>query len=329
MSLSRSVNGSMQAQGDSLLRLATSDADEFVEGMAGIAPGLSCFPLRPRDMAIEICAAKLPNLSIFTSTLRNFRVRSQVRPFYGVTIPLEGNSEFLVDGKYQDFHRSKAHLQHPDRLFDAMMGSAAVESLQLCFEKDPFDSMARQFLGSDAREFHLSEVLDLARPEAQSFARHATFMWSEILRGGPITKSALIAQESAQLLGALLVSAAAPDDNDLQSPMRGCPPAGVRRAEEYVLGKLGAPISIAEVARAAGMSARSLSREFRRHHGMTIKGFIKERRLEVANRRLLVAEPGETNVTQVALDLGFAQLGLFSADYKSAFGELPSETLAR
>ena len=56
---------------------------------------------------------------------------------------------------------------------------------------------------------------------------------------------------------------------------------------------------------------------------------FKERRLEAANLALLSAEPGETNVTQVALDLGFDQLGRFSADYKKAFGEFPSATLAR
>ena len=47
-----------------------------------------------------------------------------------------------------------------------------------------------------------------------------------------------------------------------------------------------------------------------------------------ANRALLAAEPGGTNVTQVALELGFEQFGRFSGDYKKAFGELPSETLA-
>ncbi len=43
---------------------------------------------------------------------------------------------------------------------------------------------------------------------------------------------------------------------------------------------------IGEVAQAAGVSARSLSRGFRRHRATTIKGFIKERRLEEANRKL-------------------------------------------
>ena len=101
----------------------------------------------------------------------------------------------------------------------------------------------------------------------------------------------------------------------------------MRRAEEYLMANLANSISIADVAMVAGISARTLSREFRRHRGTTIKGFVRERRLEAANQALLTAEPGETNVTQVALDLGFDQLGRFSESYKKTFGELPSETL--
>ena len=95
------------------------------------------------------------------------------------------------------------------------------------------------------------------------------------------------------------------------------------------MGHLAKPVSIAEVASVAGVSARTLSRAFQRRRGTTIKGFLKERRLEAANRALILADPDETNVTRVALDLGFDQLGRFSADYKRAFDELPSETLAR
>jgi len=38
---------------------------------------------------------------------------------------------------------------------------------------------------------------------------------------------------------------------------------------------------------------------------------------------------GSTTVTYVAMDHGFFQLGRFSADYRRAFGELPSVTLLR
>jgi len=57
--------------------------------------------------------------------------------------------------------------------------------------------------------------------------------------------------------------------------------------------------------------------------------YVKQIRLESAQRALLAADNGSTTVTCVAMDHGFFQLGRFSADYRRAFGELPSVTLLR
>lgn len=316
-------------QDDSLLSFATGDADEFVERMSGIAPGLHCSPYRAHQVNIKICAAKLPKLGLFASTLASFRVESPVRPYYGITIPLEGHSSFRVDRGYEDINRAKGHLQHPDRPFDAKMPEAPFKSLQLCFDQAALDSFAIRMQGGEARNTSLTESLDLVRPDVRSFARHAAFIWSEIMRGGPVVALPLIAQESVDLLSTLLLAAADQGTHSFDEHDRRSRPASMRRAEDYLMDNLSNAISIADVAMAAGMSARTLSREFRRHHETTIKGFIRERRLEAANQTLLVADPRETNVTQVALNLGLDQLGRFSADYKRAFGELPSETLAR
>ena len=50
-------------------------------------------------------------------------------------------------------------------------------------------------------------------------------------------------------------------------------------------------------------------------------------RLMRARQQLLNAGP-ERTITDVALSSGFSQLGRFSAEYRSSFGELPSENLA-
>jgi transcriptional regulator GlxA family with amidase domain len=58
-------------------------------------------------------------------------------------------------------------------------------------------------------------------------------------------------------------------------------------------------------------------------------GFLKQRRLEAANRALLAAGPGETHVTDVALRYGFSQMGRFAVEYRRTFREPPSQTLRR
>lgn len=319
----------MEINQNHLMQFSTGDPDEFADKISGIAPDINCNSLRSHGLQAKVYGAQLPSLGIFHSTLQNFQVQSPTRSFYSVTIPLAGHSRFLVAGDFGTFHSTKLYLQYPEKTFNAKIEKGPFESLSLCFDATMLNSIADKILGVDGKKGMLLESLDLARPMAQSFARHALFFWSEILRGGPMLSSPLIAQESVHMLGTLLVSAASPASERTRTIARKCSSRVVQQAEDYIMVNLTNPISAADVAAASGMSARTVAREFRKHHGSTVKEFIKQRRLEAANRILLAANPGETNVTKVALDFGFDQLGRFSADYNQAFGELPSQTLAR
>ena len=102
-----------------------------------------------------------------------------------------------------------------------------------------------------------------------------------------------------------------------------------RIAEAYIRSNLGDQIILADLVTASETSASSLLRAFRIHRGITPMKYVKQMRLECAQRTLLAAKRGTTTVTTVAMDHGFYQLGRFSADYRRVFGELPSETLGR
>jgi adenylate cyclase len=62
--------------------------------------------------------------------------------------------------------------------------------------------------------------------------------------------------------------------------------------------------------------------------GTTPLGWTRRMRLARARRALLHAGP-EDSVTDIALSNGFAQLGRFAAEYRRAFGELPSRTMSK
>jgi len=89
------------------------------------------------------------------------------------------------------------------------------------------------------------------------------------------------------------------------------------------------PIRIANICRAAGVSARTLLRAFRAVHGAAPYRYLCSLRLLEA-RRILSSTTGKPGtVTEVATRLGFVELGRFAAAYRSAFGECPSDTLRR
>lgn len=114
----------------------------------------------------------------------------------------------------------------------------------------------------------------------------------------------------------------------LTAPSRRVGPVHVRRAEDYIDAHAAEPVTLADVAAAAGVSVRSLQAAFRAHRGATPMERLRERRLEIARGRLMEAAPG-TTVLGVVTAVGLGDAGRFSVLYKRRFGESPSETLRR
>jgi len=87
------------------------------------------------------------------------------------------------------------------------------------------------------------------------------------------------------------------------------------------------PVRIAELAKQAGVSRRSVEREFLRT-GCTPLEYLRGVRLERARRMLVEPGPALT-VAEAATAAGIAHLGRFATEYRRRFGELPSQTLVR
>jgi AraC-like DNA-binding protein len=105
-------------------------------------------------------------------------------------------------------------------------------------------------------------------------------------------------------------------------------PAVVRRAVEYIDANAGEPITLDEIAAAAGARVRGLRAGFSRHRGTTPMAYLRQVRLEHAHRDLLAADParGDT-VAATARRWGFADPARFAAEYLEAYGRLPGHTL--
>ena len=101
-------------------------------------------------------------------------------------------------------------------------------------------------------------------------------------------------------------------------------PAPLDRMETYIRQRLCAPISLVDLALAAGLSPRSLNALCHKYYGVSPMVLLRNMRLD-AVREKLQSCPG-LNITNVALDHGFGHLGRFSAYYRERFGELPSDT---
>ena len=98
--------------------------------------------------------------------------------------------------------------------------------------------------------------------------------------------------------------------------------------ERLMLGKGMTSLALSEVARRSGYSKRSLELIFRRGVGMPPSRWFLNIRLNGALREL-IAPKADCTITDVATRWGFRHLSRFAGQYQRAFGELPSQTLAR
>ncbi len=103
----------------------------------------------------------------------------------------------------------------------------------------------------------------------------------------------------------------------------------VSTAKAYIMENLDQPLTLAQICQAVCISQRSLQYGFQDMLGMGPMAFVKVQRLHGIRRALLYADPKPETVAQIAHQWGFFSLGHFARDYKTMFGELPSETLRR
>lgn len=87
--------------------------------------------------------------------------------------------------------------------------------------------------------------------------------------------------------------------------------------------------SVSQVARAVGVSVRSLQEGFKRDVGMPPMAYLLTVRLRHAHRMLLTSSAETTSVSEIAQGSGFTHLGRFAQQYRHRFGESPSVTLGR
>src|SRR5256885_2419890 len=105
-------------------------------------------------------------------------------------------------------------------------------------------------------------------------------------------------------------------------------PRSVRRAVDAMHADAGHTRSVTELAAVAGVSSRTLQRQFLAFLRKTPRTMLRDISFERARHELLQGSLG-ARVMDVALRSGFPHCGRFSVEYRRRYGETPSQTLKR
>jgi AraC-like DNA-binding protein len=315
------------SRGDAVseLILQSGDPDEITEALAPIAPGSRFEALSRSGFIANLRAWRFPRTGLLTIDVVEGRaILPGNRSYAALTVASAGTCLARHDPRTLAIKGENAHFLGPDDPTEFRPGR---RSRVLGANLDT--SLFTAYMGDSVAARRGSDVgrAPLLSPSAErsSLRRFLGWLFQELANPDSSVHLPRVATELESVLAAILADACSADD-----PFPALPGDDrLRRAEEYLAARLRESVSLAEVAAAAGVSVRTLSRGFRERHGVGPIGFLHRRRLEAARGDLLATAPGYATVTEVAHRYGFAHTGRFAIAYRRAFGESPSTTLRR
>lgn len=247
--------------------------------------------------------------------------------FYLIQMPITGAATIRNGGREFLTNRDVASVLNAD-LATRMNWWQGCAQILVQVRKAPFLALAEQLL--DRRlpgPLIFDPLIDFSRPEMLAWRGMANAMFhaAETAPGRPTIQTVLNEQRLLELF-----LRGQPNNCSLffADERLGANPRHIKRAEEFIRAHAAEPVTLVDIARAAGVAPRTLQLGYRTIlNSSPMRSLARERLRRV--RYELIAGEGNAAVTDVALRWGFAHLGRFAGDYRREFGELPSETVRR
>ncbi|MHC1559307.1 AraC family transcriptional regulator [Actinomycetospora sp. C-140] len=247
-------------------------------------------------------------------------IRPDPLDYYAVNIALSGRAEVRQGARAVRVGDGVAgSVVHPGTAFE-MRWNPDMRQLSVLVDRPRLDARAR-VTGTGSR---LAPTLDARSPAVRSWLHLVRWVVADA-ESGALTANPLAAAQAEDLLIAGLLTAQAPAD-DAPTETRG----RTARAVDLVHGHLDEPITVADMARAAGVGVRALQAAFRDEHGVPPGVYLRDARLDRVHAELSGRGGAlPASVTEAAGRWGFTHVPRFAAQYRRRFGAPPSEVLRR
>jgi len=306
------------------LILESSNVDEAVTGVAGVLNGHA---LAPRSPALQA--------RLYANGGEYLKI-CMLEYGAAVTVETQPASNFLI---VQSAVRGNVHVQGEGGRWTVKPGSGVILPAAGRLKLD-WDASAIQVLVKIplvrlhemyVMLFGLPAPADLAFEPRLALGTAPGAGWSALLNhyyeqlDDPVApawhKRSQMAEQA--LLGHLLCYFAA---RRAGADERRIAPRHVRRAREFIESSLSEPINLSEIAKASGVSARSLSRAYQEHFGISPMAAVRMLRLDRIHEEL-ASSSDDVSIADVAFRWGWTHLGRLAAAYRERYGQLPNRTL--
>ncbi|MEK8131829.1 AraC family transcriptional regulator [Paenibacillus filicis] len=248
----------------------------------------------------------------------------------------QGEAEFILNGVKYDVQEGDILLMHPfmPHIIKSASDAPLVQYIvHLDLYYDPIKSLidkvglsnAGELFDTDSRELQLTSIHPLShlpQPDRVEFKRRFTVIQKELQHPTPG--------------GVLAVKAACLDllylffnNQTLPHTRAGRMTKGwplLERAIHFIHEQYrDSQLNKEDISRHVGITANHLSYLFKSQLGITVYNYLKHARIEQAKLRIV---QGGQNLTEIAEDIGFSSIHLFSRTFKRIVGVSPSEFAA-
>lgn len=249
--------------------------------------------------------------------------------FYLLQLPIKGNAEIICDGEKIESYPGKASILNPHS-YTKMVWSEGCEQLLVQIDKDRINkSFVNSFGRALEKDIEFNPEIGSGDEKHAAWWRHVVSFIKEFNQKHSFYKtSCILNNELDNIVTSLLYSLDHNMLDTLTNDSHTVLPKHIHAATEYIRCNYSENIGIHDLVEITGVSERCIFEGFRKSLDITPMQFLMQTRLTHVREELLEsATPINTNITKIAMDNGFTQLGRFSSYYKSMYGELPSETM--
>jgi AraC family ethanolamine operon transcriptional activator len=237
---------------------------------------------------------------------------------------LNGTANFLYDDRSV---RADHVTTHRWDAVERVSCSSSLELVLIAIDEHYLAEYAGRTFGSELRVADGGPVSFAPEPlRVAMFQRCIIDVLRELGQAPTLLEDELARRAMQQNVLATLTEAVSADSSE---QFRLPPPSTrayvVRRAVNFIEGRIADPISIADICAEVRVCPRTLGYSFASVLGVSPNRYLLATRLNRA-RRDLATEGSHASIQSIAARWGFWHMGRFAQYYRQAFGERPSET---
>jgi AraC-like DNA-binding protein len=257
------------------------------------------------------------------------RLESAHAGHYQVNVPTGGRMLAASGGQQVVAGPGTAMLYVPDRTAVFSGWASPAPLLALRISRPALEHELEQLLDRPLRHpIELGLGMDVSTGRGAQWWALVRSLAADLADGTALVRQpGLAAPFASSIMTGLLMTAAHQYRDELDTPVPAAGGHAVRAARAYIEASADQPITVPDIARAAGVGVRGLQQAFQRSLGVSPAVHLRHVRLRRVHRALLAADPGTTTVGEVAARWCFPHPGRFAAQYRERYGVLPGETL--